>query len=162
MSYIRLKEFGPLQRGYIEAIGRALLVCQHLEGITHHVAVTWQITDALREQELSLNQIEEIATKLDSVRLVGFEARLRRSNEFPEDHKAALVLGRDARNWIAHEAAIYADLPVSSQLLMDSIRQFIRNVRNLCHADSLMSQASYEICERAPAPINLQENYDMQ
>jgi hypothetical protein len=59
-------------------------------------------------------------------------------------------VGREARNWLAHEAADVIHVGYSIRGLTDRMREFHRRIRDLCEADKVLSLASYEICEREP------------
>lgn len=64
MSFIPLTQLTPLHNGYAAAVGRAVVVCQHMEDCAHHVMVTYELTDAMDQGVNDLQEFREIARKL--------------------------------------------------------------------------------------------------
>jgi Protein of unknown function (DUF4238) len=150
MSFFPLKNLSPLHEAYAAAIGRAIAVCQHLEDCASHVSVTYAVTDLIMEGENDSDRLAEVARNAGRARFGGHIKRLASIPDLTQNRNA-LEVGREARNWLAHEAADVIHVGYSVAGLTDRMREFHRRIRELCEADEVLSIASYEICEREPA-----------
>ena len=148
----------PLHEGYAAAIGRGLVVCQHIESCAHHAGVVYAVTDALRDGVSDSTDLPGVAIRHRSASLGRTIQRLEASGDF-ERFGNALQTGRNARNWLVHEAADVVGAAYSIQGVLERVRQFREQVAALCEADRILSVVSYEICEREPAPSTLSGIY---
>ncbi|MDP3028482.1 MAG: hypothetical protein Q8O04_03130 [Deltaproteobacteria bacterium] len=159
MSFIHAESIQKCHEAYLSAIGRAIAVCQHLENCAHHVMVVFAVTDAATAGKGD-NDLKSIALGLRDETLGRSVRRLASTPEFANERGRALAKGREARNWLAHEAATVVDEQHDAPNEMIERARVLRNqVMELCSADAILATASYEICEREPAPRAYTETY---
>lgn len=150
MSFLDVERLTPLHDAYAAAIGRALVVCQHLEDCSQHVMVTYAVTDKMRAGEHDPRRLKTVALGVSTLGLGASVRRLAQTDDFRE-WANALDVGRESRNWLVHEAADVIHAGYRVQWLVERLREFRARIATLCEADRLLSIASYEICEREPA-----------
>lgn len=158
MSFIILDRISVLHEGYAASIGRAVVVCQHLESCAHHAMVVYAITDAIRDGVSDHEKLREIAVRLRNLQLGRNIQMLEASGDFAR-FGDALQIGRSARNWLVHEAADVVEAGYSIQDVLARLGDFRAHVSRLCEADRILSIVSYEICEREPAPSSFSSLY---
>lgn len=159
MSFIHVESIMRYHECYLSAVGRAIAVCQHLEDCSHYVMTVYAVTDASAEGK-SHADLKSIALRLRDARLGRSMGRLENAPEFANERGRALTKGREARNWLAHEAATAIDERHDApDELIERVRVFRNQVVELCRADAILAKASYEICERKPAPRSYADKY---
>ena len=152
MAFLIVDGFRPIHEAYIHSLGRGLTVCQHLEDAAHHVMVTWAVTDAIMDGSSDHDALREIAIALRNASLGGSVKRLKGASDFGADRADVIDAGREARNWLVHKSALAVEAAREESHVLEELPELIRQLHLLCDADKLLSVASYEICEREPAP----------
>lgn len=151
--FLDVEGLNPLLEGYAAALGRALVVCQHLEDCAHHVMETWAVTDAMRAGTHDPDELRAIALGLQDLSLGRSVRRLAAAEDFGPDRADVVERGRVARNWIVHGGATVITVHYPMPLVTEALAEFSRRVDGLCEATALLSMASYIICEREPVPL---------
>jgi hypothetical protein len=142
----------------LASIGRALLVAQLFEDMVKRaVYVTDAITqvvdldshEAVERLEELLRQPEELFERL----LARAIKRLETQYALPPDEVDTLSKAKDARNYLAHAAAMMNAFSDSgSEEEANALSEFQRHVHSLVYGYNLLSILAYEFEEREPAP----------
>ncbi|MFG1690692.1 hypothetical protein ACGF5M_00815 [Gemmatimonadota bacterium] len=154
MSFFEFDHITPLHEAYAASIGRGLVVCQHLESCAHHVMVTWAVTDRITEGESDREELRKVALGLRNVSLGGGIRRLEEAGDFGDERVQALEIGRQARNWLVHEAGDVIQVGFGPSTFIDRLKEFRADIQALCEADRVLSVSSYVICEREPVSFD--------
>lgn len=151
MSFIDLSEIKPIHEAYAASIGRALVVCQHVEDCARHVQVAWAVTDRMIEGEEDRAKLQEIAGRFRKYTLSRRVQYLEGTPDFGEDRIRVIDIGRLARNWLAHETGDVVEMGAGPEWFIERLKEFRDRTLELCEAAELLARASYEICEGKPA-----------
>lgn len=158
--WLRLERLQEDSDGLHLALGRALAVAQNYE---HNARFVLQIVRVGKEYK-KRGEVEALDELIEYVNNLPREMLGRLVRGFDQLGGIAaskidtLRRGVDARNYIAHEAAagLSYDGPKG---IAERMQKLDDAVRDLVEADNLMSCWSYEIQEKAPAPLTIRLSY---
>src|ERR1700741_2532566 len=103
--WIRPAYISESQSRYNDALGRALVLAQNFEQNCKFVLGMWDLADAFEEGKLSTREERKAFAKKIMERMLGSVLnRMRSDPNIAEEQVALLEAGKDARNYIAHEA----------------------------------------------------------
>ena len=103
--WIDLEALTGVEESYVTAVGRALMVAQHFEANCEDVVMWWVTSGALEDGKAkSLSDVRSISETLTDLMLGGLIKRLGVDRDITKAEIAVLVLAKDARNYVAHEA----------------------------------------------------------
>lgn len=140
------------------SVGKALYLATAFEQKCRYLARLWKIIASLDEigdasialtlgRELRLRQLGRTIEQLASVPFVS------------ENDIESLSRAKDARNYIAHEAANLGSLHAPRCALDQHHAKLHAEVLNLIPGDNLVSSWVYEIEEKEPAPSEIKASY---
>lgn len=142
------------------ALGRAVVLAQHFEHTCKEVLMWIELGKAFEQKRFE--SLEGSASFVDELLglFLGLAVRqLGEHSEVKSEDVALLEAGKNARNYIVHEAAIVLLAKSSGDDLKSQLARFDSEVRSLADADGLVSGWSYEICEKEPQPWTQRQIY---
>jgi hypothetical protein len=155
--WLKFHRFDFQEQALLESLGRAIAVAQNFESNCKYVLMILEVENALeRKQYSSLREARPYVEKLLQLMLGGVVHRFGKSGEFSRAEIDTLVAAKDARNYVAHEAAfelVICNGPFGPSL-MDKVNRFEREVTNLTEGDGLVSLWSFYIQEHEPQPLS--------
>ncbi len=158
--WIDFRRVTPQHEVYLESVGRALAVSQHLESTSRYVLIVVEMGRAASGGDADLDALRAISERLRNKLLGHVVDHLGQLGEITYDELEVLDQGREARNYIAHEAAsAVSEVPEASAELSDRISRFVTEIQALASADNLVSAWSYEIQEKEPRPSRIWATY---
>jgi hypothetical protein len=146
----RLAEPEPeLSAAAFLAAGKALHIANNFEAICKHVLRVAEMASYLEDNaDASLSD----AFAVPKERLL--DGTIKRLGQFPditEEHLCILQRTKDARNFIAHEGALFSS--GGRWLIVARLKALRQEVAHLAHGANLVSLWSYEIENKGPGPI---------
>jgi len=158
MGYQPLRE-PELIDAYLLAVGKALYIASSFEKECQWVLRILKLV-AKYETDPDLDTFEAFANALKDSLLRQTLRGLAAFDGGSENELATLAAGKDARNFIAHEAAALGHLTnIGCKQITDSIASLREQMESLIAADNLVSKWVYEIEEKEPAPQSIQQAY---
>ncbi len=153
--WFEYKKLDGLSCAYAESLGRALALAQSFEKNCKFVLLIANVSKEIEENRIAnLEQIKSYSERLNELFKLGNAVNL-----FEFRHKIKLsdieVLkkGKDARNYIAHEAAHSLLLEERSGLeIQKEMTMYQSKLLALAEAENLISKWSYEIQEKTVPP----------
>lgn len=144
---------------YLLAVGKALYIASNFEKKCLWVLRITKYADRY-EKNPDLDDFQRFAQALRD-KLLGPSIRdLRSFQGYTDRHFEILEKGRDARNYIAHEAAALGHLSdIRVAQLEAAVVGLQQAIDNLVPADNLVSKWVYEIEEKESAPTHIQREY---
>lgn len=144
---------------FLLAVGKALCLANNFESKCNHVLRVITITDAIREGK-NHDQVREVALSFEENMLGKTITRIGKAEEIRNEQINILEEARKSRNFVAHCGAKIGELySIRDETFSERISELIPHVQNLAKGDNLVSAWTYEISEREPAPLGLQQNY---
>ena len=117
--------------------------------------ITWAVTDRIAEGLSDHEELRKVAPLgLRNVSLGGSSRRLEEAGDFGDERVQSLEIGRQARNWLVHEAGDVIQVDFGPSTFIDRLKEFRTHIQALCEADRVLSVSSYEICEREPVSFD--------
>ncbi len=158
LSYLPPKERGLLD-GFFLALGKALYLASAFEEKCRFVLRIAKLADHY-EQTGDTSATLALTQALKDKMLGQTIAELKGFPEVRPTDIALLEKARDARNFIAHEAANIGYLHyVSAEQIHEQMRRLRCEVEVLVAGDNLVPRWVYEIEEKEPAPGRIQKAY---
>src|SRR5690242_13073592 len=102
--------------------------------------------------------LEDFNTLVKVHFLNGTIKQLRQFPEVTAAHISALERAKDARNYIAHESAIFFETS-ARYLVIARLKRLREQVSHLAHGSNLVHSWSYEIGHRRPPPRDIFPQY---
>lgn len=150
-----------LLNNYLLAVGKSLYIATGFESKCRFVLQIITLVSAIEDGE-SFDSATELVKAMDErLKMLGtviFNI-CSRSNVNISDLDV-LRAAKDARNYIAHESAAIGSLSiVRAEVIEKQFAQLLSQVEILAIGDNLLSKWCYEICEKEPAPSQIQKDY---
>jgi hypothetical protein len=160
LGYLPPKE-PVLLNNYFLAVGKALCLASNFEHNCRFVLQTITLVEAVRagtDYDAARDLVKELDDKVKM--LGGIILKFGNNSAFSPADIDVLRAAKDSRNYIAHESAGMGTLSgVRTKFIEDQFGRLLSHVEILAKGDNLVSKWCYEICEKEPAPSEIQENY---
>lgn len=151
----------PAQR-FSRSLGKALALAQSFESNCKFVLLIANINKEIESGTItSLPEIQSYSEKLETwFKLGGGVTQFKDRHNISANEVEILRNGKEARNFIAHEAAhpMLHGKKASREIIV-SLPRFRINVRNLATAENLISRWSYMIQEKDSPPVQYSNAY---
>ncbi len=162
--WINLRDVDDIAEAYFASLGRALALAQHFESECKEILLWIEV--AMGFEDGRLKKLEDIRSfsEVLATRLLGASVRRLEALPFVDSKKlAALVAAKDARNYLAHEAAmwgLYPSVKYGEKLTaLHYVPRLRREIEALAEGDNLVSIWSYEFQEKEAAPYSFSQRY---
>jgi hypothetical protein len=155
--WLDFHRFDSPEEALLRSLGRALVIAQNFEANCKFVLMTLEVENSLEHKQYSsLKEARPFAEKLLQLMLGSVVNRFGQSGEFSQAEIDTLVAAKNARNYVAHEAAF--ELVICADHfgtgLTDKMNRFAQEVGNLTEGDGLVSLWSFYIQEHEPEPFS--------
>jgi hypothetical protein len=158
LGYLLPKEPSLLDEFFL-AVGRALYLSNAFEAKCRHVLRLAKIADKYR-QTRDLDATDEFMLAVKDPMLAKAIEQLSAFFTIGAADCELLEKARDARNLIAHEGATVGDLTrASARTIFAQSDQLRLQVKAMTVGDNLISRWIYEIENKEPAPVGIQQEY---
>lgn len=156
---------GPGNERFLSSVGRALLVAQFFEDMLKRTLLWWDV--ASQAPSLPLEEFKSSVTErirnpeayMERVLKRAIEQLVRRHG-IGEAKVDLLEKAREARNYIAHDAAVLnLSVPLDGAESPSDLSTYLQHVHVLVRAYNLLSVWAYEFEEREAAPQSMIEMY---
>ena len=157
--WLRIERIDEDFDALLMAISRALAIAQNYEGNARFVLrIARMSKEYVEGRAETLDELIEFANSLPRQMLGGLVRGFDQLGDLTTGKIEILHRGASARNYIAHEAAegLAYDRPKDRA---ERLQKLDSAVRDLVEADNLVSCWSYEIEEKASAPITIRSSY---
>lgn len=176
VMWLQPAEFSAAHEAYFEALGRALGLAQNFEQSCKFVLGIWDLGKAHEEGKIQTRDERAYSEKLMGRMLGALVKSLRDDIDITDADKAAFKAAREARNYLAHEAAAvglfippkYARRKLREIMrgsldtaaiekertemlhahIRDGVPKFVEAIRAIAEADNIVSGWSYMIQEK--------------
>jgi len=150
----------PILDRYFLGVGRALCIASHFEDKINHIVRVIQITDAIRAGSRH-DDIRRVAMNYKRLWLDGAIKATAHADDFVSaSHFTTLNDAKESRNYIAHESASLGNLHfVTPEKVLERAHALAPHILTVAKGECLVSQWSFEICEREPAPSSFCTRY---
>jgi hypothetical protein len=162
--WLQPQDFLNLHHRYLEAVGRSLLLAQSFEQNCKYVLLIWDLGRAFKDGKLSdVDELPDYSSVLLKRFLGEMISRFDKAYGLKPEQFDVLKKARDARNYIAHEAATPCLFShESDKAIAQGLPQFRENVEALAVGDNLVAGWSYMIQENELPPSHIAQRYRRQ
>jgi hypothetical protein len=158
LTYREPKEPKLLEQFFL-SIGKALYLASSFESKCQYVLRIVKI-GAVYDSSNDVTATMALAKTLKDQLLGATIRELKNFPEFGMNDVTKLERAKDARNYIAHESTNIGMLcDATSTMITEKMTRLRLELENLTIGDNLVSRWVYEIDEKEPAPLGIQEEY---
>lgn len=138
------------------AVGKALHIANNFEAGCRHVLEIAQISSYIQEHD-GASVLDALDAIMRACFLDGTIKRLGQFSDITGNDISLLQRAKDARNFIAHEGAMF--FSSGKSLIVARLKALRKEVVHLAHGANLVSLWSYEIENREPGPRDIFAQY---